>query len=74
MRNCVNRWLRLRMNMVPLVSAVLEPLAECLPLGLYMAWSMYYLFDLDPKLWFAGHVFVWYLMDIIQLSVIQVAH
>jgi len=60
------------MNMMPITAGFLEPLAESIPLGVYASWSVYYLFGVDPYLWFTGHWAVWLLLDYIQLRGIQV--
>lgn len=65
------RWLRLRLNMMPLTAALFEPLGESVVLGVYASWSASFLFGLNPYLWFAGHWFVWMLLDYTQLRGIQ---
>ena len=65
-------WLRLRLNMMPVTAGILEPLVESIPLGVYASWSVYYLFGINPYLWFAGHWAVWIVLDYIQLRGIQV--
>jgi hypothetical protein len=64
--------MRLRLNMIPLVGGLLEPVAESVPLGIFMSWSVNYLFDINPYLWFAGHWTVWFILDYIQLRAVQV--
>ena len=66
------RWVRLRMNMMPFTTILLEPLGESLPLGIYVSWSMHYFFDINPYVWFACHWLVWFLLDLIQFKGIQV--
>ena len=68
----VTRWLRLRLNMVPLTAAVLEPLGESVPLGVYAAWSIHHLVGVNPFLWFALHWTIWCTLDYIQLRGIRV--
>jgi len=65
------RWTRLRMNMMPLTTALLEPMGECLPLGVYMSWSLYYFFGFNPYLCFLGHCVLWFILDVVQLSGVQ---
>jgi len=60
------------MNMMPITAGILEPLGESIPLGVYASWSVYYLFGVNPYLWFAGHWTVWIVIDYIQLRGIQV--
>jgi hypothetical protein len=69
----VYRWLRLRLNMMPVTAGFLEPMGESLPLGIYASWSASHLFGISPYLWFAGHWFIWCLLDYIQLCRIQVS-
>lgn len=65
------RWVRLRLNMMPAVTGVLEPLSECLPLGLWMAWVLHYFFDLDPFVFFFLHVLGWMVLDYWHVKVVQ---
>ncbi|PAA67643.1 hypothetical protein BOX15_Mlig000221g1, partial [Macrostomum lignano] len=65
------RWWRLRLNMMPLVTLLLEPLTECVPLGAYISWAVYYLFDVNPYLVFAVHAVMWISLDYHQLRLIQ---
>lgn len=67
------RWLRLRLNMMPFTSGILEPLGESIPLGVYMAWSMQHFFAINPYLYFAGHWMVWLILDYTQLKGVQVS-
>jgi len=60
------------MNMMPLTASLLEPLGESVPLGIYASWSAYYLFGVNPYLWFAGHWAIWISLDYLQLCGIQV--
>lgn len=66
------RWLRLRLNMMPITAGFLEPLGESVPLGIYASWSAYYLFGINSYLWFAGHWLVWIILDYLQLKGVQV--
>ncbi len=66
------RWLRLRLNMMPLTAGFLEPLGESIPLGIYASWSAFYLFGINPYLWFCCHWAVWFLLDYMQLRGVQV--
>jgi len=59
--------------MMPVTAGLLEPLGESIPLGVYAAWSAYYLFDINPYVWFAGHWAVWICLDYCQLRGIQVS-
>ena len=66
------RWLRLRLNMMPLVSGFLEPLTECIPLGLYGAWCLHRFLGINPFIFFPVHVGLWLVSDYIQLRMVQV--
>ncbi|XP_002740179.1 ceramide glucosyltransferase-like [Saccoglossus kowalevskii] len=61
------RWCKLRLSMLPLL-IVLDPLTECLALGLFTAWGLYHLLHLHPVVFFLCHLLGWFLMDYIQLS------
>jgi len=58
--------------MMPITAGFLEPLGESVPLGIYASWSAYYLFGINPYLWFIGHWFIWLVFDFIQLKGVQV--
>jgi len=62
------------MNMMPVTAGLLEPLGESIPLGVYASWSVYYLFGVNPYLWFIVHWFTWIALDYIQLRGIQVRY
>ena len=51
---------------------LLEPLSECLVLGILAAWSISFLFWIDPFAIYLFHVLVWFLLDYMLLNVIQV--
>ncbi|KAI0208508.1 Ceramide glucosyltransferase-B [Lamellibrachia satsuma] len=65
------RWMRLRLNMMPITTGFFEPLCESIPLGVYMSWSMYHFFGFNPYIWFACHWSVWCMLDYMQLSGVQ---
>ena len=64
------RWAKLRAAMVPL-TILLEPLSECILLGLLAAWSVFYLFRWDPLSFFLLHILIWFLMDWVLIHVVQ---
>ena len=68
------RWLRLRLNMIPLVAGFLEPLGESIPLGLYAAWSAYYFYSVNPYIYFSCHWLLWFTLDYINLKGVQVCY
>ncbi|WAR00534.1 CEGT-like protein [Mya arenaria] len=70
-KNRMVRWLRLRLNMMPLVSGFLEPMTECIPLGLYAAWAFYHFLGINPYIFFAVHFCLWLISDHLLLRLIQ---
>ena len=64
------RWAQLRAAMVP-VTILLEPLSECMLLGLATSWALFYLFFLDPVFFFLLHVLIWFAMDLMLIKVVQ---
>ena len=56
--------------MIPM-TILLEPLTECMLLGLLSAWSVFYLFRWDPISFFLIHILVWFLMDWILIHIVQ---
>lgn len=65
------RWLRLRLNMMPLTAGIFEFLSESVPLGIYASWSAYFLIGVNPYLWFCGHWTLWCILDYVQLKTVQ---
>ena len=70
-QNRIIRWVKLRKAMVPLWQSLLEPLSECILLGLLAAWSVFYLFRWDPLSFFLLHILIWFLMDWVLIHVVQ---
>jgi len=68
---CVCRWAKLRVAMVP-YTILLEPLSECVVIGACASWAVWFLFSWDPLVFYLVHVLVWFLLDWILLSIIQV--
>lgn len=66
----ITRWAQLRAAMVP-VTILLEPLSECMLLGLATSWALFYLFFLDPVFFFLLHVLIWFAMDLMLIKVVQ---
>ena len=64
------RWAKLRAAMIP-ITILLEPMTECMLLGLLSAWAVFYLFYWDPISFFLIHVLVWFLMDWILIHIVQ---
>ncbi|CAB4058269.1 UGCG [Lepeophtheirus salmonis] len=48
-----------------------EPISECLCLGLLASWAVFYLWKVDPILFFAFHILLWFIMDWTLLCVVQ---
>ncbi|XP_061173400.1 ceramide glucosyltransferase-like [Saccostrea echinata] len=65
------RWIRLRINMMPLVSGLLEPLHEILILSLHSSWAFYHFFGINPYYFFTCHIILNCVLDYIQLCNIQ---
>jgi ceramide glucosyltransferase len=66
----ISRWAKLRFAMVP-HTIVLEPLSECLILGLIASWALNFLFQVDPFAVYLFHVLTWFLLDFSLLTIIQ---
>ena len=67
----VTRWAKLRIAMVP-TTIIFEPMSECMMLGALAAWANYWLFQWDPVAIYLMHVLVWFLLDYILLTIVQV--
>jgi ceramide glucosyltransferase len=57
--------------MVP-YTILLEPLSECVVIGACASPAVWLLFTWDPLVFYLVHVLVWFLLDWILLSIIQV--
>jgi len=68
--NRISRWAKLRFAMVP-HTILLEPLSECLILGIIASWALNFLFSLDPFAVYLFHILTWFLLDFLLLSIIQ---
>eukprot|EP00095_Tigriopus_kingsejongensis_P007614 maker-scaffold2030_size22264-snap-gene-0.6 protein:Tk07614 transcript:maker-scaffold2030_size22264-snap-gene-0.6-mRNA-1 annotation:"hypothetical protein DAPPUDRAFT_300574" len=64
------RWTKLRYAMCPHF-IVLEPLTECVLLGILVAWSVHFLFRWDPVTFFMLHILIWFLMDWALILIVQ---
>lgn len=65
------RWMRLRLNMIPFITGLFEPLISSIFLGIMASASVYYLISVNPYLWFSVHLLVWSLLDYVQLRLVQ---
>ena len=52
-------------------SILMEPLTECMILGLLTAWAVSFLFQWDPISFFLIHITLWFIMDAILIRVVQ---
>ncbi|KAL3867836.1 hypothetical protein ACJMK2_040682 [Sinanodonta woodiana] len=68
--NRLVRWMKLRTAMLPL-TMFLEPVSQCMVMGALVSWAVTYLFDWSPLMFFLGHVLVWFLLDYLQIKVIE---
>ena len=66
----ISRWAKLRFAMVP-HTIVLEPLSECLILGMIAGWAMNFLFQFDPFAVYLFHLLTWFLLDFLLLTIVQ---
>ena len=51
---------------------LLEPLSECMLLGILTAWAVNFLLRWDPISFFLVHVLLWFIMDWMLLHIVQV--
>jgi len=58
--------------MMPLVSGLLEPMSECIPVGLYAAWAFYHFLGINPYVFFSIHLGAWLVSDYLLLRMNQV--
>ncbi|BFZ01581.1 hypothetical protein BsWGS_04619 [Bradybaena similaris] len=65
------RWVKLRLNMMTAVTGILEPIADCFPLGIWAGWALYHFFSINPFMFFMCHVVSWMVLDYIQLVTVQ---
>lgn len=64
------RWAKLRFAMLP-HTMVLEPLSECMLLGVLVAWAGSFLFQWDAFVVYLLHLLLWFFLDWMLLSVVQ---
>ncbi|XP_022092844.1 ceramide glucosyltransferase-B-like [Acanthaster planci] len=64
------RWTTVRRSTIP-STIILEPISEMLVCGLCCAWAVHYLFDWNPLLFIVLHILQWFLLDCIQLYMLQ---
>jgi ceramide glucosyltransferase len=66
----ITRWAKLRIAMIPHM-ILLEPLSECLMLGVLAAWAVSFLFQCDPFAVYLFHMLLWFLLDYVLLCIVQ---
>ncbi|KRZ80132.1 Ceramide glucosyltransferase-B [Trichinella papuae] len=66
----LTRWARLRFAMLP-YTVVLEPLQECILLGVLTMPAASYIFGWNCAIFFLAHVFCWLFLDCVLLSIVQ---
>ncbi|XP_041348253.1 ceramide glucosyltransferase-like isoform X2 [Gigantopelta aegis] len=64
------RWCKLRFAMLPHLM-FLEPISECIIMGVCAALAFQYLFDFSPLAFFLLHVLVWFLLDYLLISMCE---
>lgn len=67
----LTRWAKLRVAMIP-TTILLEPLSECMVVGLFAAWSVSVLFKWDSLAFYLIHILFWFLFDWLLLTSVQV--
>lgn len=67
----LTRWAKLRVAMVPTM-ILLEPLSECMIVGIFASWAVNVLFHWDSLVFYLVHILLWFLSDWILLSIVQV--
>lgn len=70
-KNRMVRWIRLRINMMPIVSGLAEPLCDVIILSLHSSWAFYHFLGFNPYYFFIGHVILNCVLDYINLRNIQ---
>ncbi|ESO97458.1 hypothetical protein LOTGIDRAFT_214304 [Lottia gigantea] len=66
----LRRWAYMRYSMLPLF-VFLEPLSECMIMGVAASWAVQFLFDFSPMGFFLLHVLLWFLLDYVLICVVQ---
>ncbi|KAK7465908.1 hypothetical protein BaRGS_00037518 [Batillaria attramentaria] len=65
----LKQWAQLRSSMIPTL-IVLEPLSECIVMGVAASWAVQYLFDFSAMGYFLLHVLLWFLLDFLMFSIV----
>ncbi|XP_069135863.1 ceramide glucosyltransferase-like [Argopecten irradians] len=64
------RWSQLRGAMLPHLM-FLEPLSECMLMGVCISWAMDFLFNVSPMGVFLLHILMWFLSDYCLLRIVE---
>lgn len=64
------RWSQLRIALLPHL-IVLEPLSECMLMGVCASWALEYLFGISSMGVFLMHILLWFLLDYSLLRIIE---
>ncbi|XP_076453101.1 ceramide glucosyltransferase-like [Babylonia areolata] len=64
------RWAQLRSSMLPTL-IILEPLSECIVMGIAASWAVQYLFDFSAMGYFLLHVLLWFLLDYLMFRTVM---
>ncbi|KAK3599100.1 hypothetical protein CHS0354_024439 [Potamilus streckersoni] len=64
------RWGQLRFAMLPTL-IILEPLGECMFMGVLSSWAVEYLFGISSMAFFLMHVLTWFLLDYFLLRITE---
>ena len=67
----ITRWIKLRTAMVPFATYILEPISECVVLGILAACATKFLFRVNPAVFFVAHILTWCFLDYNLLMIIQ---
>ncbi|KAK3083877.1 hypothetical protein FSP39_004465, partial [Pinctada imbricata] len=64
------RWSQLRISLLPQL-IFLEPLSECMLMGVVASWAVEYVFGISPMAFFLMHVLCWFLCDYCTLTTVE---
>ena len=65
------RWGKLRTPILPIAS-VLEPLSECVPMGVPVSVCVWLMFNIHPVMFFLVHCMLWFIFDMLLMYTVQV--
>ncbi|OWF51098.1 Ceramide glucosyltransferase [Mizuhopecten yessoensis] len=64
------RWSQLRGAMLPHL-IILEPISECMLMGVLISWALDFLFNVSPMTVFLLHTLMWFLSDYCLLRIVE---